>query len=61
MSELTVILKDESRTCRQKFLVYNVFTIDPNDPEIIARIEEAKKNFQGEPEEITVRISMEIR
>jgi hypothetical protein len=61
MSELTVILKDDSRTYRQKFLVYASYCVNIEDPEILRCIEEAKKNFEGEPEEITIKISLEVQ
>lgn len=61
MSELTVILKDSERTYRQKFLMYNPYSITYDDPQIIDCIQKAKVNFQGEPEDITIRISMEIQ
>ncbi len=61
MSELTVILKDSDRTYRQKFLVYATYSVTDTDPEILRCIEEAKKNFDGEPEEITIKIHLEIQ
>ena len=63
MSELTVILKDSERTYRQKFLIYESYIIgvDPMHPKIIQCIEEAKKNFQGDPESITIKIHVEIQ
>lgn len=61
MSELTVILKDSDRTYRQKFLIYDDYSCSEHDPVIQKCIEEAKKNFDGEPEEITIRISIEIQ
>ena len=61
MSELTVILKDSDRTYRQKFLVYATYYVSEDDPEIQKCIEEAKKNFDGDPEEITIKISLEIQ
>lgn len=61
MSELTVILKDESRTYRQKFLIYATYSVSEDEPEILKCIEEAKKNFEGEPDEITIKISLEIQ
>ncbi len=61
MSELTVILKDSDRTYRQKFLVYETYSTLDGDPVIQRCIEEAKKNFDGEPEEITIKISIEIQ
>ncbi len=60
MNELTVILKDAARTYKQTFLVYEVYSVSDNDPRILKCIEEAKKNFQGEPEKILVRIELEI-
>ncbi len=60
MSELTVILKDDSRTYRQKFLMYDLFAVDGEDPQIQMCIEEAKKNFDGEPEDISIKISMVV-
>lgn len=61
MSELTVILKDSDRTYRQKFLIYEAFAVNDQDPVVLMCIENAKKNFEGEPESIQVKISMEIQ
>ena len=61
MNELTVILKDEDRTYRQKFLIYESYVIAESDPIVITCIEAAKKNFDGEPESITIKISLEIQ
>jgi len=60
MSELTVILKDSDRTCRQKFLVYENYTVSADDPVIIACMQEAKKSFEGQPETIQIKIHLEI-
>lgn len=57
MSELTIILKDENRTYKHKSLVYQPFIISENDPIILNAILEAKKNFDGEPEDIIVKVS----
>lgn len=61
MSELTVILKDSERTYRQKFLVYDSYCPVHDDPLIMRCIEEAKKNFDGEPEDINIKIHLEIQ
>ncbi len=61
MTELTVILKDSDRTYRQKFLVYEVYSTTEDDPVILRCIDEAKKNFDGEPEEINIKIHLEIQ
>lgn len=60
MSEITVILKDEERTYRQKFLIYEALTVSDNDPVILTCISEAKKNFSGDPESIKIKIHLEI-
>lgn len=61
MCELTVILKDSERTYRQKFLIYEPITINENDPIVMNCIHEAKKNFNGEPENIQIKIHMEVQ
>ena len=61
MSELTVILKDSERTYRQKFLVYEDYYVNAECSVILKCIEEAKKNFQGDPEEIKIKIHLEIQ
>jgi hypothetical protein len=61
MSELTVILKDSDRTYRQKFLVYEAFTVSDNDPVVLMCIENAKKNFDGDPESVQIKIHLEIQ
>lgn len=60
MSELTVILKDSDRTYRQKFLIYEDYTMSCDDSVILMCIDEAKKNFDGEPEQIQIKIHMEF-
>jgi hypothetical protein len=61
MTELTVILKDAERTYRQKFLFYETYLACETDPVIRACIEEAKKNFEGDPETIQIKIHLEIQ
>lgn len=61
MNELTVILKDADRTCRQKFLIFDSYSVSTDDPLIQCCIEQAKKNFQGAPESVEVKIHMEIQ
>ena len=61
MSELTVILKDAERTYRQKFLIYDDYCPDAEDATIKRCISEAKKNFEGEPETIQIKIHVEIQ
>jgi len=60
VSEITVIVKDDEKSLRKKFLSYETYTVDDNDPLIKSYIEETLSNFDGEPEKVSVKISMEI-
>lgn len=59
--ELTVVLKDTERTYRQKFLVYENISLSSQDPVISNCIDEALKNFEGEPEDVQVKILMVVK
>jgi hypothetical protein len=61
MNELTVILKNSDRTYRQKFLIYEVYSVSEDDSVIHMCIEEAKKSFEGDPESVQVKIHLEIQ
>ena len=60
-TELTVIIKNEDSRYRQKFNCYQDYVMQPQDPWIQACIEDAKKNFHGEAEEIEVRASLIVQ
>ncbi len=60
-SELTVIIKDEEKTLRKTFLMYDAYKVSYEDPNIKACIEETLNNFDGEPSHITVKIQLEIQ
>jgi hypothetical protein len=61
MSELTIVLKDEERTYRHKKAIYQPYVITYDDPLILEAIEEAKRNFQGEPDDIIVKIHFQVK
>lgn len=61
MNELTVILKDPDRTYKQKFLIYETYAMSQEDPIILACINEAQKNFDGDPESIQIKVHMEMQ
>ena len=58
--EVTIILKDDERNYKQKFLIYDEFTLAHEDPLILDCIKQAKMNFSGRPETIQVRCLMTI-
>lgn len=59
-SELTVIIKDSEKTLRKKFLAYDKYYVDRDDPYIKDCIEDTIKDFQAEPEKISLKINMLI-
>jgi hypothetical protein len=60
-SVLTVAIKDEEKTLRTKYLIYETYTTDENDPIIKDCIEKTLANFDGEPSDIRVIINLEIQ
>lgn len=59
-TEITVIVKDNDRTLREKILSYDDYVVSENDPIIKDCVARALKNFNGEPTDIKVRISLTI-
>lgn len=60
-SELTVVIKDEEKTLRTKYALYDEYTVREDDPIIKDCIEKTLENFDGEPSDITVNIKLEIQ
>lgn len=61
MSEITVVLKDQKRTYREKFEMWDTeFNAHDRDPIILDCIATAKKNFDGEPDKIKITINFEF-
>lgn len=61
VSELTVIIKDEEKTLRKKFLIYDTYQTEDDDPIIQGCIKETLENFHGDPSDIIINIKMEIQ
>ncbi len=59
-SELTVTIKDEEKTLRTKYALYDEYSINENDPIIKDCIEKTLENFDGEPSDITINIKIYI-
>jgi hypothetical protein len=60
VSEITVSIKDEEKTLKKKFLIYNVFQVHEQDDTIKACIEETLENFSSDPSKITVKITLHM-
>lgn len=60
VTEITVTIKDEEKTLRSKYLVYEKFSVDYNDPIIKDCVARSLKDFSGEPTDIRLKISLTI-
>ncbi len=60
VSELTIIVKDEEKTLKSKHLIYDDYTVSPNDPILARYIKEAVDQFSGEPSDVKIKISMTL-
>lgn len=59
-SEITVTIKDEEKTLKTKFLVYDKYEVNDNDPIIKDCVARTLKDFGSDPTKIKVRINLEI-
>lgn len=57
---LTVRIKNDEKVLKKDFLIYDVFTVDQDDPMIKTCIEEVLKEFNDEPDDIFVNIKIDI-
>ena len=58
--EVKVIIKDEEKTLKKSFLIYEELTASDTDPIIKRCIDETLLNFNGEPSSVSVKISIEM-
>lgn len=59
-SEISVTVKDDEKSLNKKFMQYDVFTVDSEDPIIKMCVNEVLQNFDGEPDSVKVTIIMEL-
>jgi len=59
-SEITVTVKDDEKSLKYKYLIYEKYSVDSEDPIIKDCVDKAVKNFDGEPTDVNVRIHLEI-
>jgi len=61
VSELTVILKDEERTLKTKFLSHDKYSVDPSDLFIKECIDKCTKEFmKDEDHEFDIKIKINL-
>lgn len=54
-TEVTITLKDQERTYKEKFIMYDTVTFTEDCPNLKACVEKAKEGFKGNPDEILVK------
>jgi|FreactTroBogLake_1042271.scaffolds.fasta_scaffold27817_3 hypothetical protein len=59
--ELSVTIKDDEKTLTTKYLIYDEIIVREDDPIIADCIDQTLINFDGTPDDIIVRIKLEIQ
>ncbi len=57
-SEISITVKNEEKRQTTKHLVYEIYTVDENDPVIKDLMDKAVKEFGDQVEKVTVKITM---
>lgn len=60
-SELTVIIRNDEKKQTTKHLIYEDYQVRYDDPIIASCIQDAVKQFGQEPDDIKVKIALEIQ
>jgi hypothetical protein len=60
VTEVTIRIKDESKTLKNKYLCYEIITASPNDPIIAGYILESVINFGSDPTDVTITFKFSI-
>ena len=60
MVELTITIKGEDSTYKQKFLVYEEFKFVENDPVLLGYVKEALENSKIDPEDVKIRALLQL-
>lgn len=60
VSEITVVIKDDEKSLRAKYLIYAEYTVSHDDEIIKKCIAETLKSFDGEPNDVKIRINFSL-
>ena len=55
-STVTITLKGEDSTFRKEFNCYDVFSIDYEDKTLMSMIQQTKKEWKGQAEEVVINV-----
>ncbi len=59
-TEITVTIKDEERSLKSKFLIYEKYYVSEDDPIIKDCIARTLRDFNGEPSDIRLKINLVV-
>ncbi len=59
-TEITITIKDDEKSVKAKYLIYENFMITQDDPIICSCVAKTLESFHGEPEEVRVRINFSL-
>ena len=59
--ELSITIKNEDKRQTTKHLIYDACAVSDDDPIIKAHIEQAIKEFDAQPDDIRVKINLEVK
>ena len=60
VSEITVVIKDDEKSLRAKYLIYAEYSVSCDDEVIKKCIAETLKSFDGEPSDVKIRINFSL-
>lgn len=58
--EIQVKVKDDEKTLRKDFVIYDPVMVSSDDPVVAACIKDVLDNFKGEPTDISVKFLLEV-
>jgi|GEM_PF-1159464 len=60
VSEITVVIRDDEKSLRAKYLIYDEYSVSSDDEIIKKCIAETLKSFDGEPSDVKIRINFSL-
>lgn len=60
VTELTITIKDEEKTVKNKFLLYDSYTLSDQDPIVKDCIGKTLLDFNGEPSSIKLKATLSL-
>jgi len=59
--ELVVTLRDDEKTLKRDFLLYETICLTENDPCVLQCLNQSLSEFKGEPSDIKIKATMVLK